>query len=228
MSGRNIMNTWATRIKSRMKELGLTQEVLAEKMGITRGAITHYLAGRREPPLRQFQKLATILKADPAWLQFGEATTKSEPLHSVTSKKEKMAKHPLPILSWEQAMEFADIKKIRGEAKEFIPHFYTDKSRWYALRVKGDSMTAPLNSSKSFHEGNIIIIDPDKIVEHGMHVIAILPHAKEAAFKQYIIDSGTRYLKPLNPQYPMIPIDESTHICGVVVGCFNFYGVQEK
>jgi transcriptional regulator with XRE-family HTH domain len=54
------MNTWATRIKSRMKELGLTQEVLAEKMGITRGAITHYLAGRREPPLRQFQKLATI------------------------------------------------------------------------------------------------------------------------------------------------------------------------
>jgi SOS-response transcriptional repressor LexA len=225
MSGRNIMNTWATRIKSRMKELGLTQEVLAEKMGITRGAITHYLAGRREPPLRQFQKLATILKADPAWLQFGEATAKSETLRSVTSKKEKMVKHPLPILSWEQAIEFADIEKIRGEAKEFIPHFYTDKSRWYALRVKGDSMTAPLNSSKSFHEGSIIIVDPDKAAEHGMHVIAILPHSKGATFKQYIIDGGTRYLKPLNPQYPMIPIDDSTHICGVVVGCFNFYGV---
>jgi SOS-response transcriptional repressor LexA len=222
-NGRNIMDTWATRIKERMKDLGLTQEALAEKMGITRGAITHYLAGRRQPPLNQFQKLATILKADPAWLQFGKTTAKSEMLHSVTSKKEKMAKYPLSILSWEQAMESADIEKVRGEAKELVSHFYTDKSRWYALRVKGESMTAPSNSSKSYHEGSIIIVDPDKVAEHGMHIIAVLPHSNEAVFKQYIIDSGTRYLKPLNPQYPMISIDESTHICGVVIGCFNFY-----
>jgi transcriptional regulator with XRE-family HTH domain len=39
------MNTWASRIKTRMKELKITQEALANKMGITRGAITIWLAG---------------------------------------------------------------------------------------------------------------------------------------------------------------------------------------
>jgi SOS-response transcriptional repressor LexA len=32
-----------------------------------------------------------------------------------------------------------------------------------------------------------------------------------------VIDSGRRYLKPLNPQYPMIEMDEDFQIIGVVV-----------
>lgn len=217
------MNTWATRIKSRMKDLGMTQEVLASKMGITRGAITHYLAGRRVPPLRQFQKLAAILKTDPAWLQFGAAN--EPPSHKMSERQEKVPTHrPVPILSWEQAAEFINVAKMkRDEIKEWLPHFCTDKSRWYALRIKGDSMTASLGQHKNFHEGDMIIVDPDKDSEHGDFVIALLPRAKEVTFKQYVIDGGVRYLKPLNPQYPIVPIDKGTHISGVVVGCLTWW-----
>lgn len=202
------MSTWADRIKSRMKELGLTQEELASKLGITRGAVTHYLAGRRVPPLRQFHSLAAVLKTDPAWLQFGKSNE---------GLKSTIAYRPIPILSWEQATQQTNPSKLKPEdIKEFIPHFFTDQLRWYALRVKGDSMVA-MSGKKSFNEGDIIIVDPDKTAKHGDFIIAVLPRAKEVTFKQYVIDGGIEYLKPLNTQYPLVQISKGTSICGVVI-----------
>jgi SOS-response transcriptional repressor LexA len=208
------MNTWTDRIKERMKALGMTQEILARKLGITRGAITHYLAGRRVPPWAQFKKMALVLKSDPAWLQYGVISAKA------VTKKEKIVpvSYPLPLLSWKEAAEPLDLSKITSyEKTEYVPHIFTDQPRWYALNIQGDSMTSPSGHSKSFHAGEIVIIDPDKAAVHGSYVVALLPKAKEATFKQYVVDGGTHYLKPLNPQYPMIQLDEAAHICGVMI-----------
>jgi SOS-response transcriptional repressor LexA len=102
-----------------------------------------------------------------------------------------------------------------------VPYFYIDKPHWYALRIKGDAMTAHLGNNISFREGDIIIIDPGKTPVHGNFIIALLPRAKEVTFKQYVIDGGIRYLKPLNPQYPLVEIDQSTFVCGVVMQHLN-------
>jgi len=207
-----------------MKELGMTQEELANKMGLTRGAVAHYLAGRRVPPLKQFQKLANILKTDPAWLQFGTSVKNISAPTKAAEKHDKITlkHHPIPILSWNQAAQFIDVSKIkRSEINEWLPHYFTDQQHWYALRIKGDSMIASTGHSKSFHEGDIIIVDPDKDANHSDFVIAVLPRAKEVTFKQYVQDGGVRYLKPLNPQYPIAQMDKGTHICGVVVGCLS-------
>ena len=69
----NRSTGWRDRVKDRLKVLGMTQEALARKIGVTRSAITHYLAGRRVPSLNQFEKLAEVLKANPSWLQFGSS-----------------------------------------------------------------------------------------------------------------------------------------------------------
>lgn len=45
-----------------MKELGVRQEDLAEPMGVSRGGVGHYLAGRREPSVPQLRALASKLK----------------------------------------------------------------------------------------------------------------------------------------------------------------------
>lgn len=212
------MSSWAARIKSQMKEIDITQEELANKMGITRSAITHYLAGRRVPPLRQFQKLAAILKTDPAWLQFGKVEERN--LAAAKAKKEPSTR--IPLLGWEQITDKIDSKKIRqDEIKEWVPHFYCNQQLWFALRVKGDAMVSPTGHSKTFMEGNILIINPDQPATHGSFVIALLPRAKEVTFKQYVIDGGVHYLKPLNSQYPTVGIDKSTYICGIVVHCIS-------
>lgn len=216
------MNTWESRIKSRMKELEMTQEELANKLGITRGAVTHYLAGRRVPPLNQFQKLAHVLKVDPAWLQYGVASSEHKSTAKNILKHEATIAHYLiPIFSWKQAAERLSANQLRVKGNfEYIPHFYTDQSHWYALRVQGDAMVSA-NGLKSFHEGDLIIVDTDKEVKYGDFVIAVLPNAKEATFKQYMIDGGVKYLKPLNTQYPLIAIDAKVILTAVVVKSIN-------
>lgn len=214
------MNTWASRIRSRMKELNMTHEELASKLDVTRGAITHYLSGRRVPPLRKFQKLATILKADPAWLQFG-STNAIEPDKLKPTKSN--AHRPIPVLTWKQAADYDAGSSSKKAANESLPHFFTDQPHWYALPVKGDAMTASLGQQKSFCEGEMLIVNPDKEPTHGDFVIAVLPKAKDATFKQYVEDGGIRYLKPLNPQYPLTQLDKSTSICGVVVSCLSLF-----
>jgi SOS-response transcriptional repressor LexA len=208
-----MTNNWADRIKDRMDTLKLTQESLARKMGVTQSAITHYLTGRRVPPLKQFHNLATVLDVSPAWLQFGITSV------DTTSATKQ---YPVPIISWQQAIELNN--GIRPEdAGEFVPHFYVDQSHWYALRVKGDSMVSTTGYSHTFRAGDIIVIDPDRKPAHEDYVIALLPRLKEATFKQYVIDSGMQYLKPLNPQYPLVEMNESMQIHGVVVSCINSF-----
>ena len=218
------MQNWSTRLKDRMKALKMTQEVLASKMGVTRGAITHYLSERRTPSLQQFKKLSAVLKTDPVWLQYG-LSTNQEPKPKSKIEKSETRRYPLPILPWNSIADFIDIRKRGVEIKEWVSHFFTDQPHWYALRVIGDSMKAPSGNSKSFHEGDLIIVDPDKTVMHGSYVVAMLPRAKEATFKQYVVDGGVAYLKPLNPQYPMLQINDATHVCGVIVGSLlcNFF-----
>ncbi|MNR63750.1 LexA repressor [compost metagenome] len=48
-------------------------------------------------------------------------------------------------------------------------------------------------------------------------VVAKLVDADEATFKLLVADAGQLYLKPLNPAYRMIPIDERCRLIGVVV-----------
>jgi phage repressor protein C with HTH and peptisase S24 domain len=66
------METWHERAKRRMKEVGKTQEDLIAPLGVTtRGAVGHYLNGRREPNAEQLQALAKELNCSINWLLSG-------------------------------------------------------------------------------------------------------------------------------------------------------------
>ncbi len=216
----NILNEWPDRIKSRMKTLGMTQEALAKKMGITRGAITHYLSGRRVPPLRQLEKMAIILQTDAAWLQFGIALEVDPETYTKKFKvvEDLPSLYPIPILAWDQVEVITDTSLLdRKKITEWVPRMYSEGLQSFALYVRGDSMTSPYGHMDSFREGDLVQFDNDHKATHGKYVIAILSGAREAIFRQYINEGGIQYLKPLNPQYPLVKIDDDTKICGVMV-----------
>jgi SOS-response transcriptional repressor LexA len=73
----------------------------------------------------------------------------------------------------------------------------------------------------SYPEGAYIFVDPDLEATSGSRVIAKMPGNNEFIFKEYREEDGKRYLKPLNPQYPICEMDDQTEICGVVVGQFK-------
>lgn len=64
--------TWRQRMQRRRKLIGLNQNQLAEKLGLSQGTITHWETGKREPEdLATFEALAKALEMHPAELIYG-------------------------------------------------------------------------------------------------------------------------------------------------------------
>jgi len=105
-----------------------------------------------------------------------------------------------------------------GDADEWMLCPSRHGVRTYALRVVGDSMTSPYPGQRSYPEGTIIFVDPDRAVTSGCRVIAKQQYSEDVTFKEYREEGGKRFLRPLNPQYPMIEMDDNTRLCGRVIG----------
>lgn len=216
MTGWNMSN-WNNRLRSKMKELGLTQEELARKLGVTRSAVAHYVQGTRQPPIKQVIKLAAILKTEPAWLQFGKPSEASQP-PAVAMKK---ATGQIPIISWEQVSNFV-YQPERSNNEQHLAFFHLAEPGCYALLIKGDSMVSSLGQGISLSQGSYIVVDPNKEPTHRSIVLATTKSKKEPILRQYIEEGGTIYLKPLNPQYPLIELDRNTKLVGVVIANIQF------
>ncbi|SDF72124.1 SOS-response transcriptional repressor LexA (RecA-mediated autopeptidase) [Onishia taeanensis] len=94
---------------------------------------------------------------------------------------------------------------------------YRAQGRAFWLEVQGDSMTAPASSRPSIPEGTLVLFDTGIEAVPGKLVAAQLDDSNEATFKQLIEDGGRRYLRALNPAYPLIPINGNCRILGVAV-----------
>ena len=57
------------RMKSRRKQLGLTQKQVADRMGLSEGSISRYESGKIENATTVvLNKFAVVLKVEPSWL----------------------------------------------------------------------------------------------------------------------------------------------------------------
>lgn len=63
----------------------------------------------------------------------------------------------------------------------------------------------------------MVLVDTEVDAENGKLVVAKLTDVNEATFKKFIVDSGQKYLKALNPAFPILPINGNCKIIGVVV-----------
>lgn len=120
-----------------------------------------------------------------------------------------------PLISWVQAGVWQEVidNYHPGDGEDWISTTANVSSQAFALRIKGDSMTNP-HGAPSLPEGSLVIVDPNVQCENGNIVIARLEDSMEATIKKLVIDGGQRYLKPLNPAYPTIPINGNCHIIG--------------
>ncbi len=207
--------------ESKKKELGLTQQHIADALDITQGAVGHYLNGRNALNLSvaaSFAKILQVSIADFSPTLEGEAQRMLA--HETSNVKfagpyKKGREYPLiswvQAGAWAEAMEPYTIDQIdewfESDAKVF------GKAFW--LRVDGDSMTAP--TGISIPEGTLVLIDTGRDAVNGSLVIAKMVDANEATFKKLIIDGGQKYLKGLNPAWPMKEINGNCKIIGVAI-----------
>lgn len=136
---------------------------------------------------------------------------------NVTFKQVHKPKGEYPLISWVSAGAFSEAVEPynRDEIDTWHETTVAGSEKCFWLEVKGDSMTAPIGLSVP--EGMIILVDPEVPATNGKLVVARIEGQNEATFKRFVVDAGRAFLKPLNPQYPMLEIADDCKIVGVVI-----------
>jgi len=214
------------RIKSRRMACGLTQDQVANRVGVTRVAVSHWERGGADPNGRYLNELAAALGVSVDWLLTGkeEGTMGvSEPPFPGYRNVEP-AEIPqgtrVPILSYVQAgqwREMCEQATAFDGSLEYVAAGVSVGSCAGGPGVRGNSM------EPDFKEGDLLIVDPDEAPKAGDFVIA-KNGSEEATFKKYrsrgeYDDGRPRFeLVPLNDDHETLSTDQ-THIAiiGVVV-----------
>lgn len=206
----------------------IIQQLKSKGVIKTAQAVSKWLNGAALPELDSLTVLAEWLGVRREWLEHGvmpvfpdQAVPQTyDTAGNVRAVISDMAK--VPLISWVQAGAWCEVApSIESiHAEQWLPCPVAISKSGYALRVVGDSMTN-YGPGKSYPAGCIIFVDPEISINNGDRVIASLPSSNEATFKVLVADAGKHFLKPINPQYPIIEITEDMQICGKVVGAFT-------
>ncbi|MGV7093831.1 S24 family peptidase [Siccibacter turicensis] len=206
------------RIRSRRKELKLTQAVLAKLVGVNRVTVTGWESGDYEPGGSNLQALSAALKCNPLWLIDGVGDPESNA--PAPTPTEKFGIKKIPVISWVQAGEWTEsgAPVTANDVSEWIYTSANLSDEGFALKVRGDSMTNP-SGFPSIPEGSLVIVDPDfgsPYEVNGRIVVAQIDGSTEATLKKFVIDGPLKYLVPLNPNYRVLEVNGNCRIVGVV------------
>jgi len=198
-------------LESMRKEM-ITQKELVEKTGITKGAISSYIAGRYLPKQQGIYALASALKVDPGWLAGFDV-----PIPSYDKQKAILT---IPFLSQTLSAgpgqeylpdECIEVKEIDVLAP--MLHGVTDRSKLVASEVRGDSMTGAHILS-----GDIVVFQRGLVVGEGIYVITL---GGDVLVKRIAFNRATSKVTIIsaNPDYPPQTVDSDiVTILGKVVG----------
>lgn len=194
------------------KKLGMTQECVAKKMGITKGAYSTYETGKREPDVAKIKMLAEI---------FGVS---SDELLGTTKAGKDM---PFGYLRVPNAVKIPLVGSVAcGEpilAEQNIEGYIdapASQSPDFALLCKGDSMI-----DAGISDGDIVYIKATHRVENGQ--IAAVRIDDNATLKRVYWDGEILTLMPANAKYAPLVYQgkalESVHIEGLAIGYTHWF-----
>ncbi len=176
---------------------GKGRQVTVGKMfGVSQKAANKWLEAISLPDTMRIAVIAEKLGVNVEWLTYGIGPINVEPLPGVQGSRWKR----VPIISWQQAGDYAnfDIK----DAQEWTWTDVETGPRTYALIVKDDSMMP------RYEPGATIIVDPDRQPQHRNIVIFKWKKTGDVSCAQFLVDGPNKYLKPHNPDYKTVLLDE--------------------
>ncbi len=195
------------RTLDKMKELGLTQEKVAQMVSVKQPSFNSFLHGKVVKP-KYLPELAKVLGVSYDWLLTGIELEVGTPY--ITSPPKNLRK--VPIIGWVHA----------GDPMEAIEHLDPDcyieadfkgRPNAKALEIQGNSMNmvAP--------EGTIILFDPDEnnfTIPNKYYIIRV--NNDEAVFRKFTIQEETPIFIPCSTEneHPSIEADANVSIIGRV------------
>lgn len=215
------------RLISKREALGFSSSYqLAKHLNIRNSVIWALETGRRTKS-KHLTTIAKALLTTTEYLLTGSVRLKSS-IPSVYGPNAEFLtldnKVPvIPIIKWhevltwkgfdmERASEYETVPLHTGGAKGFEP-----SNECFALRIIDDSMQCYTNSTHSFIQGDVIIIDPKRPVKDNNYVIATISDDTKPIFRQLVNINGDIFLSALNSLIPPIPFSDDVKIHGVLI-----------
>lgn len=216
------METIEDRFQQCLDKLGIKQADVARHIGASPTAISKIASGETRSS-RLMPKIAEYFGVSESWLLFGierSAPSNIIPIPNTKPITNKNAGAYVPVISWVAAGCFHNVETLpEDELIKWVPCPVPHSQHTFALKISGVSMENP-NGKPSFEDGDIIYVDPEKNPENKSCVIITLEGSSAATFKQLIIESDGKYIRPLNPDWheQIIKINGNAIINGVVIG----------
>lgn len=177
--------TTGDRMKLRRKELGMSAEAVAEKLGVSPATIYRYEKGDIEKmPGNILGPISRILQTTPDYLMGWESDSSPRVLSPLPSMRS------IPLLGTIACGEPILAAENIEDAVDMPAHIRAD----FALRCKGDSMI-----NARIFDGDIVYIRQQPSVDDGQ--IAAVLIDDEATLKRVRLFPDHIVLEPENPQF---------------------------
>lgn len=213
------METLGSRLKTLRKKKKLTQQQIAEAIGVSKTSVIYWEKDDNVPKHESLTALAAVLAVDTNYLLYGKGNAIVE---SNVSTPIPLAGRLIPVISWVQAGSWTTVDSVPEGTQfdEWLPPNPKCGKNGYGLEVVGESMLP------DFRPGDKIYVNPDfqpNELKTGDLVIMSCEGEAEATFKKLIVESGNMYLQPLNPDWPekTMPLVDGCKLVGKVVGLYR-------
>ena len=198
------------RIRQMRTDAGMTQEELAEKLGLQKSAIAKYENGRVENIKRStIQKMAELFDRTPSYVMWFTDTSgyNSDNITAPVAR--------VPVLGYVAAgIPIEEIEDI-VDYEEIPAELLRGGKKYFGLVLRGDSMEPRM------YDGDVVIVQKQDDAESGEYVIAAV-NGDHATCKRLMKYRDSIALVSLNSKYdPMIFTNEKVQekpvtILGVV------------
>lgn len=224
------MKTLADRINERMSELGMTQDELARKAGISQSAV-HKLCSGKALQTRKLLQIAAALKVQPQWLAYGlqpkelgmDETGYDNIVQGIRINPRTLAK--IPVVGTAQLGDdgyWAEMDYPTGHGDGFV-EFYCRDNNAYAVRCRGSSMMPRIR------DGEFVVLETKASPIPGDDVL--VKHADgRVMVKRYLYErDGMIHLMSINEAFPPHAFPRSEvelfhKVCGIAT---NSHWVQD-
>lgn len=191
---------------------------LAVKLHKSQSQISHIIG---ISPLKKIgEKIASQVEAafgQPAgWLSQAHSTIPYHPpVYTTPDGQSALWCRPVPLITWQMASQWHRVASSHPliDSKNVVTSAKVSPLA-FALRAEDDAMQA--SSGKSVLVGAVVIADPDEVARQGDFIVVTLSAERNAVLRQLVSDGNKRYLKPLNPHYPLVELKPDMLICAVV------------
>ncbi len=209
-------------IQALRKKHGLTQEQLAEKLGLTRGRISMYEIGKREPDVETLRKFASFFEVTlDDLVNRGTGVLFEESLGASVANQVDRRTFSIEGKADYEALSPGPIREIPIVAEiPCGPPSLTEEHRlgsqpvdtslvnlsggeYVWLRAKGDSMIGV-----GIVPGTLVLIRLQPKVENG-EIAAVSIDGENATLKRVLFGPGAITLKPENPTLEAVAYDPS-------------------